>query len=215
MDTVLISGGVICDEFAKKCIEEIHPDVIIGVDRGLAFCYRNEVLPNYILGDFDSIDPEIISWYKTQDKVPIKEYKPEKDDTDTKIGLELALKLGSDRIFLLGATGGRLDHYMGNLQSLMIPAREGKEAWILDEQNAMTVLAKGRTLKRAESFGKYISFFAMTDVVTNLSLSGFKYTLDGYTLESSNGIGCSNEFAEETAEVSFDQGLLLMVMSGD
>ena len=148
MDTILLCGGHMDDPFVLDCIENINPDCIIGVDRGLEFCYRNRIVPQYILGDFDSIRPEVIEWYREQKEIPIREYKPEKDATDTRMGLELALKLGSDRIFLLGATGGRLDHYMGNLQSLMVPAMSGKEAWILDEQNAMTVLSCSRTIKK-------------------------------------------------------------------
>lgn len=215
MDTLLLCGGHMDDLFVLDCIKNINPDCIIGVDRGLDFCYRNQIVPQYILGDFDSIRPEVIAWYREQKDIPIREYKPEKDATDTRMGLELALKLGSDRIFLLGATGGRLDHYMGNLQSLMVPAMAGKEAWILDEQNAMTVLSRSRTIKKECAFGKYISFFSMGDEVRGITLSGFKYPLKDYDMTNFDGIGVSNELAKDTALVEFRQGFLLMVMSKD
>ena len=215
MDTILLCGGHMDDSFVRDCIEDISPDCIIGIDRGLEFCYRNRIVPQYILGDFDSISPEVIAWYREQTEIPIREYKPEKDATDTRMGLELALKLGSDRIFLLGATGGRLDHYMGNLQSLVVPAMAGKEAWILDEQNAMTVLSRSRTIKKECAFGKYISFFSMGDEVRGITLSGFKYPLKEYNMTNFDGIGVSNELAEDTALVEFRQGFLLMVMSKD
>lgn len=215
MDTVLICGGRIDDDFALSCIDRIKPDCIVGIDRGLAFCRRCHVMPDYILGDFDSIDPEIIQFYRDQKEIPIKEYKPEKDATDTRIGMELAMELGSDRIFLLGATGGRLDHYMGNLQSLLVPAKAGKEGWILDEQNAITVLAGGRSISREEQFGKYVSFFSMGDAVSKITLRGFKYPLTDYTMTNSDGIGVSNELGEDTAFVDFRHGFLLMVMSKD
>lgn len=215
MDTILLCGGHMDDPFVRDCIEDISPDCIIGIDRGLEFCYRNRIVPQYILGDFDSIRPEVIGWYREQKEIPIREYKPEKDATDTRMGLELALKLGSDRIFLLGATGGRLDHYMGNLQSLVVPAMAGKEAWILDEQNAMTVLSRSRTIKKECAFGKYISFFSMGDEVRGITLSGFKYPLKDYDMTNFDGIGVSNELAEDTALVEFRQGFLLMVMSKD
>lgn len=215
MDTILLCGGHMDDPFVLDCIENISPDCIIGIDRGLEFCYRNQIVPQYILGDFDSIRPEVIGWYREQKEIPIREYKPEKDATDTRMGLELALKLGSDRIFLLGATGGRLDHYMGNLQSLVVPAMAGREAWILDEQNAMTVLSRSRTIKKECAFGKYISFFSMGDEVRGITLSGFKYPLKDYDMTNFDGIGVSNELAEDTALVDFRQGFLLMVMSKD
>lgn len=216
MNTVLICGGEINDEFSLVCLKQIKPDCIIGVDKGLEFCYRNHVIPDWILGDFDSISKEVIDWYRKQQEIPIRQYKPEKDDTDTRLGMELALKLGSDKIFLLGATGGRLDHYMGNLQSLLITAMEEKEGWILDEQNAITVRKAGKIcIHKEEQFGKYVSFFSMGDEVTGLSLKGFQYPLDGYTLKNSDGIAVSNQLLDDCGIIEFETGYLMMVLSKD
>ena len=216
MNTVLICGGEINDEFSLACLKQIKPDCIIGVDKGLEFCYRNHVIPDWILGDFDSISKEVIDWYRKQQEIPIRQYKPEKDDTDTRLGMELALKLGSDKIFLLGATGGRLDHYMGNLQSLLITAREEKEGWILDEQNAITVRKAGKIcIHKEEQFGKYVSFFSMGDEVTGLSLTGFQYPLDGYTLKNSDGIAVSNQLLDDCGIIEFETGYLMMDLSKD
>lgn len=216
MNTVLICGGEINDEFSLVCLKQIKPDCIIGVDKGLEFCYRNHVIPDWILGDFDSISKEVIDWYREQQEIPIRQYKPEKDDTDTRLGMELALKLGSDKIFLLGAIGGRLDHYMGNLQSLLITARKEKEGWILDEQNAITVRRAGKIcIHKEEQFGKYVSFFSMGDEVTGLSLTGFQYPLDGYTLKNSDGIAVSNQLLDDCGIIEFETGYLMMVLSKD
>lgn len=216
MNTVLICGGEINDEFSLVCLKQIKPDCIIGVDKGLEFCYRNHVIPDWILGDFDSISKEVIDWYREQQEIPIRQYKPEKDDTDARLGMELALKLGSDKIFLLGATGGRLDHYMGNLQSLLITAMEEKEGWILDEQNAITVRKAGKIcIHKEEQFGKYVSFFSMGDEVTGLSLKGFQYPLDGYTLKNSDGIAVSNQLLDDCGIIEFETGYLMMVLSKD
>lgn len=216
MNTVLICGGEINDEFSLVCLKQIKPDCIIGVDKGLEFCYRNHVIPDWILGDFDSISKEVIDWYRKQQEIPIRQYKPEKDDTDTRLGMELALKLGSDKIFLLGATGGRLDHYMGNLQSLLITARKEKEGWILDEQNAITVRKAGKIcIHKEEQSGKYVSFFSMGDEVTGLSLTGFQYPLDGYTLKNSDGIAVSNQLLDDCGIIEFETGYLMMVLSKD
>lgn len=216
MNTVLICGGEINDEFSLVCLKQIKPDCIIVVDKGLEFCYRNHVIPDWILGDFDSISKEVIDWYREQQEIPIRQYKPEKDDTDARLGMELALKLGSDKIFLLGATGGRLDHYMGNLQSLLITARKEKEGWILDEQNAITVRRAGKIcIHKEEQFGKYVSFFSMGDEVTGLSLTGFQYPLDGYTLKNSDGIAVSNQLLDDCGIIEFETGYLMMVLSKD
>lgn len=158
MKTVLVCGGKIEDSFALSALEKIRPDCIIGIDRGLEFCYKYNIIPQYILGDFDSIAPEVLEYYENSG-IPVERYQPEKDATDTRIGLELALKLKSREIFLLGATGGRLDHYMANLKSLLIPLEQGVQTWILDSQNVITVLDHGIKISREQQFGKYISFF--------------------------------------------------------
>lgn len=215
MNTVLICGGCLDRTYALEVIRTTAPDCVIGIDRGLNFCYENQVKPDYILGDFDSIDKEALQYYESQPDTKIRRYQPEKDATDTAIGMELALKLGSDRIFLLGATGGRLDHYMGNLKSLITAAKHGCQAWILDKQNAITLLDKPTELCKKEQFGNYVSFFSMGDCVKGLTLRGFKYPLTEYTMENEDGIGISNEIVDETATVSFREGLVLMILSRD
>ena len=79
----------------------------------------------------------------------------------------------------------------------------------------MTVLSRSRTIKKECAFGKYISFFSMGDEVRGITLSGFKYPLKDYDMTNFDGIGVSNELAEDTALVEFRQGFLLMVMSKD
>ena len=202
MKAILVCGGEIEDSFALAVFDRIRPDCIIGIDRGLEFCYKYNIVPHYILGDFDSISPGILSYY-------------EKDATDTRIGLELALKLGSTEIFLLGATGGRLDHYMANLKSLFLPMKQGAQAWILDSQNAITLLDRGTEIPKDRQFGKYVSFFTMGDKVEGVTLTGFKYPLKEYTLMNSDEIGVSNEILEEKAQITFRSGVVLMIMSKD
>lgn len=214
MNTILVCGGEIEESFALSVFDRIRPDCIIGIDRGLEFCYKYNIVPNYILGDFDSISPKILSFYEGGE-IPVKRFQPEKDATDTRIGLELAMKLGSQKIFLLGATGGRLDHYMANVKSLLIPMEQGVQAWILDSQNAITVLDQGTKLKKDRQFGKYVSFFTMGDRVEGVTLTGFKYPLKDHTLVNSDEIGVSNEIQEDSAEITFRSGVVLMIMSKD
>ena len=214
MNTVLICGGEIEDSFALSFLDRIRPEYIIGIDRGLEFCYKYNIVPNYILGDFDSISPEVLSYYESRD-IPLERYKPEKDATDTRIGLELALKLKSREIFLLGATGGRLDHYMANLKSLLIPLEQGVQTWILDSQNVITVLDHGIKISREQQFGKYISFFSMGDKAEGITLAGFKYPLKNFTMVNSDEIGVSNELIEDMGEITFRSGIILMIMSKD
>lgn len=215
MKTVLISGGKIDLDFALRFIKEVNPDCLIGIDRGLNFCYQQGLVPNYIVGDFDSIDQEVISFYRNRTQIPIREFRPEKDATDTQIALELACEIGSTDIFILGATGGRLDHFWGNVQSMAIPAKKNIRTVMADSQNWITLLTEGICIRKEEQYGKYVSFFPLGDCVEGLTLKGFKYPLTEHRLVNTDGLTVSNEIVEDTANIKFRQGLLLMIMSND
>ena len=85
--TVIVSGGMLEEEFARSVLENPEIEFIIGVDRGLEFLYRHEICPNYIVGDFDSVSGEILGYYEKETKVPIRKFNPVKDASDTEIAL--------------------------------------------------------------------------------------------------------------------------------
>ena len=118
MKTLIITGGMIEADFALSFIQELKPDYILGVDKGLQFCYEYDIRPDYIVGDFDSLPGEILERYRQEGEIPIRTYNPVKDATDTKIALDKALEEGSTEIWILGATGTRIDHVVCNLQIL-------------------------------------------------------------------------------------------------
>ena len=121
----------------------------------------------------------------------------------------------SDEVYLLGATGGRLDHFLANLAVLMIPTKLGIRAWILDEKNRITLLREGCSLEKKHTFGKYVSLIPYTDEVTGVVLKGFRYLLNGHTFTRDNTLGLSNEIEDEIAEISFESGILIMILSMD
>ena len=64
MRTCIISGGMIEPDFAFPYLQKQQFDIILAADRGLEFCYHYQIMPTYILGDFDSLSPEILNYYK-------------------------------------------------------------------------------------------------------------------------------------------------------
>ncbi len=105
MRTCIISGGMIEPDFAFPYLQKQQFDIILAADRGLEFCYHYQIMPTYILGDFDSLSPEILNYYKENHVAPIREFNPMKDNTDTDIAFQQAIVLGSSEITILGATG--------------------------------------------------------------------------------------------------------------
>jgi len=71
-------------------------------------------------------------------------------------------------------------------------------------------------IRKEEQFGKYVSFFPLEKEVASITLEGFAYPLDHHCLPNTSGGLCvSNEIVEETAHVSYEGGILLMVQSRD
>ncbi|MEE1197506.1 MAG: thiamine diphosphokinase [Lachnospiraceae bacterium] len=215
MVTIIITGGTLNEEFACQFLKE-HPwDALIAADRGLKFCYEQKIQPDYIIGDYDSIEREIVTYYREQSHAEVETYHAEKDATDTQIALEKALYLESDTIYILGALGGRMDHGLANIQLLNLALEEGAEAYLADEHNMIRLIDRPETIRKEKQMGKYVSFLPFTDRVDGVTLQGFKYPLNDYTMVKGSSIGVSNEIEQEEASVTFDSGVLLMIQSRD
>lgn len=216
MKTLIVTGGNIEKDFALSFIGKLKPDYVIGVDKGLQFCYENNFYPDYIVGDFDSLPSHILDWYKEKSSIPIREYNPVKDATDTMIGLEKAMDMGSSEIWIVGATGTRLDHVLCNMQILKNAWLQKIPTYIVDKYNKITIpVEKKFVVNKREQYGEYTSFFPLEATVENLCLRGFKYPLENYQLVNQAGLGVSNEIIDEIAEVSYTNGILVMIQSKD
>lgn len=212
---VIVSGGSIDDLFAMQMIENIKPDCVIGVDSGLDFLYRNQVVPTHIVGDFDSVSPEVISYYKSKADIPIREFNPVKDSTDTEIAVRFATELGAEELVILGATGTRLDHVMANIQILKIALDQGMKAYILDECNRISVWEKEIRLCASERFGKYFSLFPLGGDVSDVSIQGAKYPLEHYQMSPFESRCVSNEYQDDEVVITFPKGTIVLMETRD
>ena len=216
MRCLIITGGTIQSEFAIKYIKERAWNYVVCADAGMRFCHSAGILPDLILGDFDSVDEESYEYFQKVCPERMERFPTHKDETDTELALLRAIDAGADAITMIGATGTRLDHVMGNIQMLKLALDRKVSCQIVDAHNRIRMLDKFAELKKSEQFGKYVSFFTVGGDVTGLTLKGFKYPLNGYhlTVEDS-GLTVSNEISEETAEILYESGQLLMIMSRD
>lgn len=210
---VIISGGSIDDEFAKDFLSGESFDAVIAADKGMEFCYRNQISVDLIVGDFDSADLQVVAFYEKQN-VPMRRLVPEKDDSDTQSALSAAADMGAQEVIFLGCTGTRMDHVWANVQLLACCQRQGIHAVLYDTHNRISVETESFTVRKNKQFGDYISFFSLGDCVPELTLQGFKYPLTNYFLKNTDsGLTVSNEIVEDEARVSFRGGMLLMIQS--
>lgn len=226
---LIVSGGTLEEKFAGEVLEAFcqrretdDAFFLIAVDRGLEFLYRHKrgcacggILPDMIVGDFDSIQPEVIDYYKRQTHIPIREFHPVKDASDTEIAVRYAVELGCEELQILGATGTRLDHVMANIQTLAIPAARGIRAEIVDSHNRIRLLTGETHLRREDSCGKYFSLFPLGGEVRGLSIAGAKYPLSNHTLLPYDSLCVSNEIEGEEAVITFGSGMVILMETRD
>ena len=220
MRTVIVSGGSIDDAFACDFLKKLQTEGgvrTIAADHGLEFFYRNRLLPDCIVGDFDSTDPAIVTYYRDLGTVPIHAFRPEKDMTDTDIAVKRALADGADEILFLGTTGTRLDHVLSNIYNLSLLAAQGIRACMVDAHNRITVPAgKTYAIAKEAQFGTYVSFLALGGPVEGITLKGFKYPVtDGRIVCGDGGLFVSNEITAEEGQISWSSGNLIVIESRD
>lgn len=187
----------------------------VGVDKGVFYLLKRDFIPSIAFGDFDSVSPEELTYIQSNVK-ELRRYQPEKDETDMELALNWSLKQDPEEIRLFGATGGRLDHMLANVQLLIPPLLQGNlvDIQLFDRHNHLSVKSPG-TYKVAKNSKKYISFIPVTMDVANLTLEGFKYPLKNRHISIGSTLCISNELISEYGTFSFSEGIVIMIRSDD
>ena len=83
---LIITGGRTDTDFVTEAYKEYSPDVVIVADRGVMAAKELDIIPDYIVGDFDSGDTTVVEYFKSQFEVygkpMVRTFNPEKDETD-------------------------------------------------------------------------------------------------------------------------------------
>lgn len=191
--------GEVCD---REQYTDFAPDIIIAADGGYLHCDRMGLVPDVILGDFDSAPPP--------DRPDIVVYPSHKDDTDCMLALREGIARNASDFLLLGCTGGRLDHTLAAIQSLGWLQEHGARGRILDDSHLLTLLGDGDSLEVAHGC-QYISLLSLSDSCEGVSISGVEYPLHNHTLTGSFPLGISNKIVEHCCQVTLGCGRLLVI----
>ncbi len=127
-------------------------------------------MPYAIVGDCDSLDPAIAARH-----AGLVHRIAEQDTNDQTKAVRFCLERGMRRIVILGATGRREDHTLGNVSLLADYAAEGAEVRTVTDHGVFDPLAAGTT-RIASRAGQQVSLFAF-DPATRIGGEGLKYAL--------------------------------------
>lgn len=212
----ILGGGPVDALPNLQQLDDEKDCVWLGVDRGVFTLLSLGITPHYAFGDFDSVSHE--EWALIENKVTnLHKYKPEKDETDMELALNWALTKEPTIIQMFGATGGRLDHFLGNLQMLLKADQNhfATHIEIVDRQNQLYIKGPGRHQIERLPEKKYISFLPVTPEVKGLTLEGFKYPLSNRNISLGSTLCISNELLSSSGTFSITEGILMVIRSSD
>lgn len=183
-------------------------DIILCADGGANYAYKMGVIPAYIVGDMDSILPQVIDYYKEQG-VEFRRYPQRKDFTDTQLILALAEELNANEIVFLGSLGKRLDHTLSNLYCGGELALKGKKVWHYTANYSAYLVSAEITI--CGEVGDIVSVLVLTDQARGVDEEGFEYSLKNVILEKWNPYAISNILAKNEGVIRVKDGLLLVI----
>ena len=208
-----MSRAVIITSYIENEInikEYLHPeDYVICTDGGYDIALSQNISPDILLGDFDSIKCEL------PENIEIKSFQPEKDYTDLDLAMRTAVESGFSELEIFGGIGGRLDHTVSNLQLIYHYNDFFEKLIMLDGMNKCFILDS----KKLSNFviprekNSYLSVFSLSEESVGVSISGAKYPLQNHTLTRNFPLGVSNEFKQKNTVISIKDGILLIVIS--
>lgn len=208
----IITGGALEETFLTYYMDRHPAELRIVVDGALEVTHRLGIKPDYIVGDFDTVNNDLLEHYE---KSIILRHPPEKDQTDTELAIETALAAGCRELVFFGATGSRLDHSLGNIFLLERMVKQGVSAELLNENNRLYLKNQSFTLQRNNTWGDYLSLLPLSETVEGVTLTGFKYPVERLTFYRDCTLGISNEITAEEARVEFSKGTFIVVESKD
>lgn len=205
----IISGGTINNpEFLRSKVVEARNPVIICADGAARHLRVLDIVPAFIIGDMDSIDTEMLEYFYRKGSTVLR-HPGEKDETDTQLALEYAIKLQPQDIFIFGALGGRIDHALANISLLVMGDKAGIQTRIIDETCELSIVARSALIEGRK--GQTVSLLPLTSEVTGITLEGFEYPLSNGTMELGRPYGISNRLVSEKGMISIQSGYLLLI----
>ena len=204
MRAVIIANGEADDfDFLRKSLSP--RDVLICCDGGARHAEALGVLPDHVVGDMDSIAPELLDTY-AKSGVNRATWPVDKDFTDLELAVSFAFGLGADTVDILAALGGRPDHAMANICVL---SQAPGAVRILEPGCTVCAAGPDRELVITGRAGDTVSILPLGEA-RGVGTEGLMYPLRGETLRAGYARGVSNRMLAGAARVAVREGILIV-----
>ncbi len=187
-------------------------DMVVAVDGGGALCLRAGVVPDLVLGDFDSLSGEDLRTLK-QRGVEIVSYDPLKDETDLGLALETVRARGATSVTVTAAFSGRLDHSLAAAGLLLqaidlspVIQEPRLRGWLMAPDARCSLELHGR--------GATFSVIALAQG-SRVDLVGARWSGPSIELRLLDSRGVSNLIDADSMQVTTTLGAVLVLSPAD
>ena len=189
------------------------PDRVVAADGGSTLASRLGLVPDLVIGDLDSSELAVVQRFVEQGAEIATYEHTTKLETDTELAALAALRWDPASIYVLGGTGGRLDHALANVLMLTHSELAGRDVRIVEGRQEVYLGKPGRWNELHGGPGDTVSLLPLGIEVEGVRTEGLEYPLSGDTLLPGRGRGVSNVLTGTHGRVRFDAGHLLIVHS--
>ena len=187
------------------------PDKVVAADGGSTLASRLGLVPDLVIGDLDSSDVALVRGFAEQGAEIATYEHTTKLETDTELAVLAALRWDPAVIYVLGATGGRLDHALANVLMLSHPDLAGRDVRIIEGRTEAFLARQGHWNDLYGKPGDTVSLLPLGVIAEGVRTEGLEYPLNGETLLPGRGRGVSNTLSARHGRVWLDAGQLLVV----
>lgn len=206
---IVLNGSVNDYNKTKQIIHKENYDYIIGADGGCNHLYNMGILPNYVIGDLDSINKDLIKYYESKNII-FKKFPTHKDQTDAEICIHLAKTLNATEIHFIGALGGRIDHALSNIGLMYYVLEMGIEPKLLTSEEEVVIIHNDTKVIKGKK-GDTISILALKQDAIGVTLEKLEYPLNKARVSYLSPLGISNVMLEDECNITVEDGYLLVI----
>lgn len=205
MKVAIVVGSSSLGSAQKDVLESF--DLLIAADSGANHCRALDLVPHIVIGDFDSVDKAVLSYFR--DKSEFIEFPARKNKTDFELALELAIHRGASEIRVYAWSDERIDYCLDSLLAasvLRVPIVFHESKFNLYILNPFIDPLELKNLHIGQKLSIYGLHYPLS-----LQTEGLEWNLSWKGIVS-GARSQSNELAAESLRVSISQGSAFLLL---
>ena len=206
---IILNGEIKNYDKTKEMIIRENYDFIIGADGGCNHLYKMNITPDYVIGDLDSINNDLVDYYKSENVI-FKTYPSHKDETDSEICIYLAKELNAKEIDFYGSLGGRIDHTLANIGLMHYVRQMNIIPRIITSEEEIAIIKNEEVILHGKK-GDTVSIIPIMTDANNVTLKKLEYPLNNAKMGYLSSLGISNVMLENKCSIKIEDGYALII----